>query len=240
MQALEAHGGWIASPIDMMRFTLGVDEYAGHPTLITSNSLTEMLANPSVASCNSDGSTTPTSSASWYGFGFQVNQYGNYWHTGSLPGTATEDVIANNQFHFAAFFNSRPSDANFFNDLDADLWVAFEGVSTWSTEDYFDQYGTFSSWLTPDAYAAQVATSESSGQYPARAEGQLNGSNVEYRAVFSPLHAGSQSSSYAGLDCVAYQALATQYAQQGVGLVSLQTFTDADGLMRFQATWKSY
>jgi CubicO group peptidase (beta-lactamase class C family) len=241
MQALEAHGGWIASVVDMLRFTRGVDTYVGPPTLITQASLNEMLANPVVLNCNTDGSTSPTSSTDWYGFGFEVNQYGNYWHTGSLPGTATEDVIANNDYDFAAFFNTRPSNANgFASDLDNDLWTAFNGVSTWSADDYFDQYGSFTSWLAASAYATQATTAQSSGQYAARAEGQLSNGVPQYRAVFVPLHAGTQAYSYVGLDCVSYEALASQYQQAGLGLISLQTYVDATGLTRYQATWKSY
>ncbi len=240
MQALKAHGGWVASAVDMLRFASGVDTYVGPPTLISPSSLSEMLANPGVAQCNPDGSTSPTSTASWYGFGFEVNQYGNYWHTGSLPGTATEDVIANNTFNFAAFFNTRPENANqFATDLDNDLWTAFNAVQSWSNENYFDQYASFTGWLMPAAYAAQAAIATRAGEYSARAEGRLNDGGVEYRATFVPLHPGSQANSEIGVDCVTYQALAAQARQTGLGLVSLQTFTDADGLTRYQATWKS-
>jgi hypothetical protein len=150
-------------------------------------------------------------------------------------------VIGCNQYGFAAFFNTRPSNANgFASDLDNDLWTAFNGVTGWSTENYFDQYGTFSAWSPANTYAGQVLAAQTAGQYAARPEGELSGSADQYRAVFAPLHAGSQAYSYVGLDCVSYQALAAQYQQQGLGLISLQTFVDASGLLRYQATWKTY
>jgi len=241
LQALEAHGGWIASPVDMLRFAAGVDTYVGPPSLITAASLSSMLANPDVPGCNSDGSTSAASSASWYGFGFQVNQYGNYWHTGSLPGTATEDVIANNQFNFAAFFNTRPLNANqFASDLDNDLWTAFNRVTTWSSTDYFDQAGSFGGWLSPGDYAQAAASAQAAGQYPSRIEGRSSGGASQYRAAFVPQHAGAQVQAQAGLDCVSYQTLAIQNQQAGLGLSSLQTYTDASGLTRYQATWIAY
>ena len=239
MAALMAHGGWIASPIDLLRFAVSVDKYVGTPSLLTAQSLSAMLANPKVPSCNADGSTSAASAASWYGFGFQVNQYGNYWHTGSLPGTATEDVVANNGFNFAAFFNTRPANSNqFASDLDSALWTAFKGVSAWTSEDFFDEFGTCSAWMTADQYAVALAAAVAAGQFPARVEGKMVGSTAQFCGQFMPLHAGSTFQSGLHLDCVTYQAQAAQAQQAGRSLISLQTFTDPGGLTRFQATWQ--
>jgi len=61
---------------------------------------------------------------------------------------------------------------------------------------------------------------------------------MEYRAVFAPLHQGSDAYSEAGMDCVTYEA---QAAKRGSAeLMSLQTFVDTTGLTRYQATWKTY
>src|SRR5262249_26248633 len=120
LEAMDSHGAWIASPVDLLRFQVRVDGRATPPDLLQPSSEAEMHANPQVPSCNADGSTNPTDPGYWYGFGWQVNQYGNYWHTGSLDGTATEDVIASNGFSWAAFFNTRPADGTFFGRLDRD------------------------------------------------------------------------------------------------------------------------
>jgi CubicO group peptidase (beta-lactamase class C family) len=237
MQAMKAHGGWIASPIDFLRVARGVDIYAPEAALLSSASLTAMLANPNVASCNDDGTTTPASSAYWYGFGYQVNQYGNYWHTGSLPGTATENVIARNKYNFAAFFNTRPAGGDFFGELDNDLWTAFDGVSGFSDQDYFDQYATYSGWLSPIAFANRVRAQSDANRYPSRAEGRIQAGELQFRAAFGPVHPGVMTDSRSGLDCAAYVALAERNASAGLGLASLQTFVDEDGLTRYQATW---
>jgi CubicO group peptidase (beta-lactamase class C family) len=237
MQAMKAHGGWIASPIDFLRVARGVDIYAPEAPLLSSASLAAMLTNPNLASCNDDGTTTPASSAYWYGFGYQVNQYGNYWHTGSLPGTATENVIARNKYNFAAFFNTRPAGGDFFGELDNDLWAAFDRATEFSDQDYFDQYATYSSWLSPAAFANRVRTQSEANRYPSRAEGRLQGAELQFRAVFAPVHPGVMTDNRSGLDCTAYVALAEQNASAGLGLASLQTFVDEDGLTRYQATW---
>src|SRR5664279_1822218 len=207
MQAIEANGGWIASPVDMLRFTAGIDTHAGAP-LISASSLAQMLADPSVPGCNTDGSTAPASSAQWYGFGVSVYANGNLAHSGALAGSTTEDVIGSNGFSFAAFFNSRPASAyQIATDLDQTLWKAFSAVGTWSSEDYFDQFASFSDWLAPSAFASQSLTAQASGEYPARVEGRLSGGVLEYRGEFVPLHTLTLVESRMGLDCVSYRAL---------------------------------
>jgi N-acyl-D-amino-acid deacylase len=242
LQAGAACGGWIASPVDMLRFAGGIDAYVGSPSLISSSSLSQMLTNPNVPTCNPDGTTTPASSASWYGFGFFVDQSGNYSHGGSLPGTATKDAIGKNGFNVAILFNSLPQNASQFIwvDLDQALSTAFNATGTWSSEDYFDQFGAFSDWHSPSAFAADGLAAQAAGKYPTRVEGRLNGGSPEFRGEFVPLHSLTQVQSSAGLDCVSYRALADQYKKSGLGLVSLQTFVDAAGAMRYQATWKSF
>jgi len=242
LQAGEACGGWIASPVDMLRFAGGIDTYVGPPSLISSSILSQMLANPNLPSCNSDGTTNPASATSWYGFGFFVDQSGKYYHGGSLPGTATEDVVGTNGFNVAVMFNSLPQNASQFIwiDLDQALTAAFGAAGTWTSEDYFDQFASFSDWQSSSAFAAQSLTAQASGKYPARVEGRLNGGSLEFRGEFVPLHTLTQVQSSAGLDCVSYRALAAQYQQAGLGLVSLQTFVDTEDATRYQATWKSF
>jgi D-alanyl-D-alanine carboxypeptidase len=79
------------------------------------------------------------STGTWYGMGWLVNTAGNWWHTGGIPGTATEEVHAANGFGWAAFFNSQPANADFYTDLDTDLWTAFNGTSSFGSIDLFDQ-----------------------------------------------------------------------------------------------------
>ena len=75
------------------------------------------------------------SSATYYGFGWMIRPVGsdgNWWHTGSLPGTSTIMVRAANGLAWVALFNSRPSSADaFFNELDSELWRAVNGVTEW-------------------------------------------------------------------------------------------------------------
>lgn len=237
LEAMDSHGAWIASPVDLLRLQVRVDGRAAPADLLSSARLTEMLADPKVPSCTASGGTNPADPAYWYGFGFSVNQYGNYWHNGSLPGTSTEDVIASNGFSWSAFFNTRPSSSAFFGRLDGDLWTALGGVTTWSTQDYFDQYAPFGEWLAPADYDAAARAAAGAQRYPVRVEGRLATSEVQLRAQFVPLHAGVASSTVTLADCLDFRAAAARAAGLAQELASLQSFTDATGIRRYQATW---
>jgi CubicO group peptidase (beta-lactamase class C family) len=245
-QAQKAHGGWAISAVDMLRYAQGMNKYTGGPSLISRVSLDQMLANPGAGGvgvtreCNDDGSTDATSNSQWYGFGFVSQSDGTYWHNGSLPGTTTEDVLTASGYTWTMFFNYRDPAGIFGGAIDQGMWTALGNVASWSTEDYFDQYGPFSPWMSGAQYLAASSQASASNRYPSRAEGRLDAGVAEYRAMFVPLHGGSGELDGVGLDCTQFTAADPQLQAQGYGLVSLQTFTDASGQVRYQATWKTY
>ncbi len=241
LEAMNSHGAWVASPIDMLRFQGALDGRTGGTPLLTSTSLTELAANPNVptAVVSSAGvmSTQAASSTSWYGFGWAVNSSGNWWHSGSLPGTTTEQVHTADGWGFAAFFNSRPSDSNTFgNELDAALWSAFNGVTTWETANLFDQYGAYTGWMNAATYQATFNSEAAAGKYPSRVDGANVTGTPLYRAVFAPVHSSNWTASN-GIDCPAYKSQAQTLASQGYETASLQSFVSNDGTRRYQATW---
>jgi CubicO group peptidase (beta-lactamase class C family) len=241
-ESLDAHGGWIASALDMLRFQVSIDGDSAPVDLLTAGSLASMLAHPHVPTCTNAGGTNVESSDYWYGFGFSVNRYDNYWHGGSLPGTATEDVIASDGHAWAALFNSRPADGTFDSRLDHDLWVAKDGADSFSGlapgEDFFDQYPEFSSWVPATTFDSQLATHLAAGRYPSRLEGRAPASGeVELRARWARKPAGASVSVAFGLDCAAYAARESMEDKRR--LASLQTFKDALGVRRYQVVWIS-
>ena len=174
LEAMAAHGAWVASPVDLLRFQAALDGRSGGTPLLNSTSLTDMTSNPNVLWSEINSSnvlTTYTPSGYWYGMGWELNSAGNWWHSGSLPGTSTEQVHASNGFGWAALFNSRPSNPQFFTDLDNDLWTAFSGTSSFLTTDLFDQYGAYTGWMTGAAYQSKFNAEAKLGKYPSRVEG---------------------------------------------------------------------
>lgn len=142
LEAMDAHGGWIASAPDLLRFVTALEGSRGE-RLLREESLAMMTARPA----------PPVSqkSKTYYGLGWLIRPQGaepgwrraNWWHTGSLPGTSALLVRTGRGMSWAALFNSRPAgDAYkaFTAELDALLWKAAGTVSDWPEHDLFGQY----------------------------------------------------------------------------------------------------
>jgi len=112
---MDAHGGWIANPSDLLNFVFCVDGFATKPDIINATSINIM--------------TTPSAANKNYACGWAVNSNNNWWHTGSLPGTATELVRASNGFSWAILANTRSGDNNFVSRMDRLIWYAVRDSS---------------------------------------------------------------------------------------------------------------
>lgn len=136
LEAMDSHGGWITSAIDLVRFAVAL-EGSKSPNLLKPETAKTMVSRPQPPLWVG----TPY----YYGTGWlvrPVSNDANWWHTGSLPGTATILVRTNNGFVWAALFNSRPTNGgNFLLEVDNALWKAAREVTEWPTHNLFKQYG---------------------------------------------------------------------------------------------------
>lgn len=134
LEAMDAHGGWIASAPDLLKFLAAVDALPGRADILSAASIGTMTARQPVWA----------DSAYWYALGWLVrpsNGDANWWHTGSLPGTTTLLVRAYNGLAWCALFNTRAqSDAAFSGALDAGMWTAASGVTQWPAGDVFSKF----------------------------------------------------------------------------------------------------
>jgi len=143
LEAMDSHGGWVASAIDYLRFVLSIDGRSDQPDFLSASTIRTMIARPSI----------PYWSGGpwWYGMGWADRPSGadaNWWHFGSLPGTTTLVVRNFAGVMWVAFFNSRPKNEEMFlTDLDNGLWTALQGVTTWPSN---DQFSSFAPCSTPD------------------------------------------------------------------------------------------
>lgn len=112
---MDAHGGWIASATDLARLLVHIDGFPAPPDILTPASITAM--------------TTASTANPGYALGWAVNPYHNWWHSGSLPGTASEVIRSHHGFTWAMLCNTR-TDSSFFNDLDGLLWKAVNNPAT--------------------------------------------------------------------------------------------------------------
>jgi CubicO group peptidase (beta-lactamase class C family) len=109
LEAMDAHGGWIASAPDLVRFAMGCDETAAEPSsmrksLLTRSLIEEMFSKPT--------DYTAKEPDVWYGHGWNVRTTGsgtgrNTWHLGALDGTSTILVRRSDGMTWAVLFNMR-------------------------------------------------------------------------------------------------------------------------------------
>ncbi len=127
IEPMDAHGGWLASASDLLRFLLAVDGRTMPPDILQKATVDLMVARPPLAEYQ--GADT------YYALGWQIRPTGgdaNWWHTGSLPGTSTIIVRTANAMAWVALFNTRPAnDGAFFSELDSELWRAVNGITDW-------------------------------------------------------------------------------------------------------------
>jgi len=107
LEAMDAHGGWIGSAVDLVRFASAFDK-PDQCKILNKRSIEAMFARPQgAAGDNAKGKPRP----SYYACGWNVQIVGkgkaNHWHTGALDGTATILVRRHDGLCWAVLFNAR-------------------------------------------------------------------------------------------------------------------------------------
>lgn len=177
--AMDSHGGWVASAIDVLRFVTAVDGRASHSNILSAASISNMIARPSPP--------WGTTQEPYYGMGWQVrNTPDNWWHDGSLPGTRTEMVRAGNGFSWVLLFNTRTdNDSAFFSDMDRLGWQALSAVSTWPTNNLFDAVLSYDAWKRRHFAPAELLDAKLSAD-TADQDGDGIANLVEYASGLDP------------------------------------------------------
>jgi hypothetical protein len=137
LETMDSYGGWIAAPIDYLRFILAIDGRRG-AALLNATSLAEMNA-PALKEAT--GGEEWNGNGVYYGLGIRVRPVrngANLFHTGSIPGTSTLAIRTADGFAWVVMFNGRPQDKNGFRaDVDRGLWAAKGKVKRWPSGDLF-------------------------------------------------------------------------------------------------------
>jgi CubicO group peptidase (beta-lactamase class C family) len=116
VRRMDSHGGWLARPAALARFASHVDGF-GHASLLRPETIRTM--------------TTASAVNPGYARGWSVNPRHNWWHTGSLPGTATIMVRSSSRLCWAALTNARRKQTALSRDLDALVWTMVRKVGRW-------------------------------------------------------------------------------------------------------------
>jgi CubicO group peptidase (beta-lactamase class C family) len=157
IEAYEAHGGWVASAVDLVRFAAAFDDRRACP-LLSEKSLALMYERPAKAA-GDDQPDPPV----YYGCGWQVRQLArragdggagdgvagesgcaiNAWHSGLLlPGTSTLLVRRHDGLNWAVLFNTDadPKGKALAGIIDPLVHRAADAVTAWPDRDGFADF----------------------------------------------------------------------------------------------------
>jgi len=138
LEAMDSHGAWIASVIDLVRFGSALDQFE-KSKILSPKSIAAMTERPEgPAGFDEKGNPKET----FYGLGWFVRPVGkksNRWHTGSLDGTAALLVLRHDGLCWAVLFNTRstPCGGHAGRQIDPLLHTAAEAVKEWPGHDLF-------------------------------------------------------------------------------------------------------
>jgi CubicO group peptidase (beta-lactamase class C family) len=104
LEAMNSHGGWIASASDLTKLLTAVDGFNTSPDILKKETVELMMS--------------PGNENIRYAKGWSVNK-GNYYHTGNLMGSASFVCITKNGYTWAFLFNSRSTNSK-------EFWLAFD------------------------------------------------------------------------------------------------------------------
>ncbi len=125
LEAMDAHGGWIASAVDLVRFAVSIDK-------VLDAKHRELMLEPPPGLPEGDVH---------YALGWMVRRVGpgkrNVWHSGSLPGTSTLLVRRHDGLVWAALFNERTKESGA---IDPALHRAADAVKDWPSTDLFPAF----------------------------------------------------------------------------------------------------
>jgi CubicO group peptidase (beta-lactamase class C family) len=115
LEAMNAHGGWIATASDLTRLLVAVDGFDSYPDILSEESIRKM--------------TRPGQANTNYARGWAVNGRGSWWHTGSLDGTAAFVGRTADGYTWAILFNGRGGNKDaFWSELDRLPWLCIKAL----------------------------------------------------------------------------------------------------------------
>lgn len=123
IELLAGAGGWVASPVELLRFAASIDTRSSHATIISAASIDKMT--------RFDKSRLPLG---WIG----VNEKGDWWRSGTMAGTSAMLRRQNNGYTWVFVTNTSSwKGSRFAPMINSMLQRAFGKVTEWPDKDLF-------------------------------------------------------------------------------------------------------
>lgn len=116
VRRMDAHGGWVATPRDLVQLILRLDGFPGPDDLLRPATLEQMVR--------------PSTVNPGYAKGWAVNQASNWWHSGSFNGGSAFLARIHDRHAWAVAVNTRRREPAYRQDLDHLPWEIRRAV--WS------------------------------------------------------------------------------------------------------------
>lgn len=127
IEAMDATAGWVASAHDLMKLICAIDGFDSRPDILTKATIEEMAA--------------PSAVEPAFGHGIYVNDFNNWWHSGSLPGSASTFFRnGSGQLNWAILLNSCDRNKLVVPAMEELVWNTLPSITKWPDIDLFDQY----------------------------------------------------------------------------------------------------
>jgi CubicO group peptidase (beta-lactamase class C family) len=117
LDLMDATGGWVANPLELLRVVDRFDGRGDVPDLLPLERLHEM--------------TTGDARFPDYALGWEVYRLDNWWHPGSLPGTASMVARTSVGFNWVIITNGSSASSGFTTAFEVLMWKVLEAVSAW-------------------------------------------------------------------------------------------------------------
>jgi len=128
VEFMDSHGGYVSSSEDLLKLICAIDRFDTRPNILATATI-DTMTKPSVRNPN-------------YACGISVNQYNNWWHAGSLPGTTSSFVRnGNSELNWAILLNTRDQAGNINAAVDNLVWNVLPSITSWPAFDLFSGVG---------------------------------------------------------------------------------------------------
>ena len=117
---MDSHGGWAATPADVLRFFFRVDGIAPPPDLLQAATRIAMTTASAVQPASA---TMPG-----YARGWAVNSVSTIWHNGTLPGTQAILVCPSDRRAWCAVCNTGRPNTALVGEFDDLMWKVQQAI----------------------------------------------------------------------------------------------------------------